>query len=104
MEEKMIYKVMAQKDGYTITAQTEQLKFDDAIQAATLLISRETDLRPFVLIPVSTKKRWQEGTINFCPRCGANLKDYELDTYADFECSSCDASVKVTVMGVSDDD
>jgi hypothetical protein len=101
-EEKMMYRIIAQKKGITITAETSNdVDFEEAknIGFAEVLngVDKAVQFEPFVVLPVTTKERWEEKTINFCPRCGANLKDYELEQYANFDCYECDTSMDVHI-------
>jgi len=57
---------------------------------------------PFVITPITTKERYNLKTINFCPRCGANLHDCELEQSENFDCPECEASMEVTIFSWED--
>ena len=106
-EEKQIYKILAQKDGVTLTANTHEVTYDEAQKIANKFISeihKDITFEPFVVLPVTTKERWDSGFINFCPRCGASLQDEELEQYADVYCHECDASMGIQVFDICDAD
>lgn len=108
-EEKQLYKIIAQKEGITITATTsEDVTFDEAknIAITSVLggVDKLIEFEPMVLIPITTKERWEYGTINFCPRCGTSLQDEELERYADVYCHECNASMEIQIFDVGDDD
>lgn len=107
--EKYMYRIIAQKTGITITAETSNdVTFDEAktIGIADVLggVDKLVNFEPFVVLPITTKERWDEGTINFCPRCGKNLGDYGLETYGNFDCDSCGASMEVQIHRFSVDE
>ncbi|WP_096199494.1 transposase [Bacillus sp. FJAT-45350] len=101
-DEKYIHRIIAQKEGITITAETSnEVTFEEAKNTAIAEVLGGVDkvvsFQPFVVIPLTTKERWDDKTINFCPRCGSNLKDYELEQAASFECLECDTSMDVHI-------
>ncbi|MEK5394100.1 hypothetical protein NSQ59_27750 [Margalitia sp. FSL K6-0131] len=107
-EEKMIYRIVAHKEGITITAETQNdVTFDEAKKIAITdvlgMTNKTIQYEPFVVLPVTTKERWEAKTINFCPRCGANLKDYELEESANFECYECDTSMDIHIHNWMED-
>ncbi|MEK4883456.1 hypothetical protein NST81_01825 [Bacillus sp. FSL W8-0223] len=101
-EEKFIYRIIAQKKGITITAETaNEMTMEEAKQTAIADvlggIDKAIKFEPFVVVPIATKERWDRKCINFCPRCGANLKDYELEQSERFECFECGTSMDVHI-------
>lgn len=108
LEEKMIYRLLAQKEGITITAETKEMTMEEAkataIAEVLVNVDKTLDFQPFVALPVTTQERWDAGCINFCPRCGTNLSDYELDEYANTDCHSCDASLDIHVQVYDSDE
>lgn len=106
-DEKLMYKIIAQKEGITITAETNELTFDEAKKVAIAEVLLETDkavsYQPFVLLPMTTNERWNERCINFCPRCGANLHEQELGNSEFFDCYDCDSSIEVTIHYYEED-
>lgn len=101
-EEKYIHRIIAQKEGITITAETSNdVTYDEAKQTAIAEVLGGVDkvvgFQPFVVIPLTTKERWEDKTINFCPRCGTNISDQELEQYATFDCFNCDTSIDVQI-------
>lgn len=100
-EEKKIYKIIAQKEGITITAETHETTLEEvtetAIEEVLGGVDKAVDFRPFVALPVTTKERWDAGYINYCPRCGANISEYDLGEYANTDCYECNASLDINV-------
>ena len=101
-DKKVVYRILGQRDGVTMTAETSnELTFDEAKEVAIdgLFggVNNLIGLQPFVLMPITTKERWSEGSINFCPRCGTNVTDYELEQFGSFECHTCNAQVGVQI-------
>ena len=100
-EEKSIYRIIAQKEGITIKAETSRdVTFEEAKRTAVEVIGggdEAVNFQPFIAIPITTKERWEDKSINFCPRCGSNLKDYELEQSASFDCYECDTSMDVNI-------
>ncbi len=97
-EEKCIHKVVAQKEGITITAITgSDVTFEEAKSIAKKEVLNGDDYQPFVVLPITTQERWDDKAINFCPRCGSNLKDYQLEQYASFDCYECDTSMDIRI-------
>jgi hypothetical protein len=101
-EEKMKYRIIAQTKendhGLTLTGTTDDLTYDQAIKAGKVLLSRPMDCYTnFVVQPITTSERWKEGTINYCPRCGANLHEYDLSNSEYFDCFECDSTIEVNI-------
>lgn len=107
-EEKMIYRIIAQKEGITITAETKEMTFEDAKKTAIaevlVGVDKSLEFNPFVALPVTTQERWEAGYINFCPRCGANISEYELEEYANMDCFTCDASLDIQIHSYGTDE
>ena len=102
-EEKQIYKILAQKEGVTLTANTHEVTYDEAQKIADKFINsihKDVKFETFVVLPMTTKERYDSGFINFCPRCGANLQDEEFENYADFVCFECDATIQIHIYEV----
>lgn len=102
-EEKMIYRIVAQREHMTITADTvEELTMDEAEKTAIANVlggvNALVGLKPFVALPITTKERWDAGKMNFCPRCGTNLSDCDLEETAYTDCSNCDVSLEVHIQ------
>ena len=98
-EGKMLYRIIGQKAGVTITAETKNdLTFEEAKGIATNeVLGKIEELQPFVVLPITTQERWHNHSINFCPRCGANLKDDDLENSDFFNCFECNSSVEVHI-------
>ncbi|MBX9972528.1 hypothetical protein [Cytobacillus firmus] len=108
-EDKMLHRIIAQKKGITITAETKNdVTLEDAKEIAIYEVLGGVDeilkFEPMVVLPITTKERWEEGTINFCPRWGTNLQEYDLQQYANFDCDSCSASMEVQINHFSLDE
>ncbi|QST02498.1 zf-TFIIB domain-containing protein (plasmid) [Pontibacillus sp. ALD_SL1] len=101
-KDTMLHRMFAQNGGITISAQTkEELTFGEAKKMAESELFPEnvdpSGFQPFVVLPLATKERWENRSINFCPRCGSSLKDYELDSSASFTCYECDTSMSIAI-------
>ena len=108
-EENQMYRVLEQKEGITITAETSiDLSFEEVKKTAIVNvlggIDKAVKFQPFVVLPITTKERWEDGSINFCPRCGKNLAEQELERYATFDCYECKASMEVQVHTFDNED
>jgi protein-arginine kinase activator protein McsA len=108
-EEKMIYRIKAQSKGHTVTITAETSKEvtqEEAIKIAktSVLVGTNLDYAPFLVEPLCTEEQWEEGHINFCPRCGKNIADMDLGTMGLFECMECGAYVDVNIMEVQEDE
>ncbi|HLI46805.1 MAG TPA: zf-TFIIB domain-containing protein [Geobacterales bacterium] len=108
-EEKMMYRIIAQtkesNHGLTLTGATGDVTYDQAIKVAQFLLSQPMDAYTnFVVQPITTKERWKAGTINYCPRCGANLHDYELSESEYFDCYECNSSLEINISVFDSDD
>lgn len=112
-EEKMMYRIIAQtkenNNGITITAETKtDVTHEEAIEIAKkdvlfkgVLEERYT---PFIVQPITTTERWKEGAINFCPRCGKSLHEYELSDSESFDCYECNANIDVNINVYDDEE
>lgn len=101
-EEKKMYKIIAQKEGITITAETNgDITFEEAKKTAITEVlngaDRAVTFQPYVVLPITTKERWDNHSINFCPRCGANIQDHELENSDFFDCYECDSTVEIHI-------
>lgn len=101
-EENQMYRILAQKEGITITAETSNnVTFEEAKKTAIAEvlggIDKVVNFQPFVVLPISTKERWENHSINFCPRCGTNIQDHELENTDFFDCYECNASIHVHI-------
>jgi hypothetical protein len=106
-EEKMLYKIVGQKQGITITCETsDDVTYEEARNIAVKEVlgglTKALSFNPFVLLPITTKERWEDKTINFCPRCGENLHEYDLEQSDRFDCHSCDTSMEVHIHSFGD--
>lgn len=100
----MYYRTIAQsKDGLTITAHTkvastlEQAEAD--VEKYVLPKNLQGNLKSYVTLPVATEESWNEGHINFCPRCGTRL-EYIEDANFCGECDECHAEIEVYVRAM----
>lgn len=98
--EKQLYRIYAQKEGITMIGHTDEITQEEITKAATNLLmtalDEKLDMQPFVVLPITTKERFDTGCINFCPRCGNNIAEYELEQNEDFDCFHCEASLSVS--------
>lgn len=101
-EEKKIYRIIAQKEGITITAESKEMTMKEATETAIAEVlggvHKALNFQPFIAVPVTTQERWDAGYINFCPRCGANISEYELEEYANTDCFECDTSLDIHIQ------
>lgn len=107
-KDKQMYRVFAQKEGITITAETSESTFEEVKETAVVNVlggvDRMVEFQPYVIVPITTKERWKNGFINFCPRCGANVADQEHENYAFFDCFDCNSSMEVQIHHNEDDE
>lgn len=101
-QEKYMHRIIAQKEGITITAETHEMTTEEAKKTAVANvlngIDKAVDFQPFVVLPIATQERWDDKCINFCPRCGDSLMEYELEQYESFDCDRCEASIEITIF------
>lgn len=101
-EEKKLHRIIAQKEGITITATTSHdmtIKEVEESAVASVLggVDEQVNFKHFIVLPITTEERWNEGAINFCPRCGSNISDFGLDNYTHSDCHDCGASFHVQI-------
>ncbi|MEJ8546602.1 hypothetical protein [Brevibacillus borstelensis] len=100
-----IYRIIAQTETLTITAQTKETTEDQAIADAKQHVLSPSVVeaggyQPFVILPICTEEQWKGGNINFCPRCGASLLDEDDDSINDslsLDCLECNASLDISI-------
>lgn len=101
-EEKYIHRIIAQKEGITITAETTVMNLEEAKKTAVAEVlcdvNKAVDFQPFVVLPIATQERWDDKCINFCPRCGNSLMDYELEQHESFDCDRCETSMEIKIF------
>lgn len=95
-EQKLIYRIIAQTDTITITAQTSKAVTEEAAYKDVPLVTANNTVERFIVFPVATQESWDNGHINFCPRCGTR-QEYIQDNYSRFECSECNAEVDCNI-------
>lgn len=69
--EKQLYRILAQKEGFTATIETKEITFEEAKEVAMKqikMIDEDLNFKPFVVLPITTQVRYETGCINFCPR------------------------------------
>lgn len=108
-ELNQIYRIIAQREGITVTADTSgDVSKAEAKEIAVKEVLMGADKVPsyqhFITLPITTQDRWDQGFINFCPRCGANISDHQHENYANFECHECDASIRARVFNFGEED
>lgn len=113
-DKKFIYQIKAQtkNNGITITAQTGiEVNHEEAARAAVedILSSKPLEDRysNFIVEPICTAEEWQDGIVSFCPRCGVNIRDYELGQGGNTDCMECGASFEAYIYSTNlegDDD
>jgi len=103
-DKKFIYQIKAQtkNNGITITAQTGiEVNHEEAIQAAIKDILSSKPLGDhysnFIVEPICTAEEWADGIVSFCPRCGANIRDYGLGQGDNTDCIECGASFEAYI-------
>lgn len=101
-EKKYLYRILAQTEGMTITAETKgEVTEAEAIADVKTSVLHEKVIeaggyRNFVALPICTKEEWKSGNVNFCPRCGKRLEDIE-DHFYSGECFECGADLDVSI-------
>lgn len=106
---EMLYRIKAQKadNSINITATTSNdVSLEEAIDIATkdVLVSPTESYRHFIVEPICTKEDWKEGVVSFCPRCGSNLKDYDLGKGGVFDCYECNTTIEANILGGHEED
>ncbi|CAG9613747.1 hypothetical protein BACCIP111899_02966 [Bacillus rhizoplanae] len=109
MKENMLYKIKAQKvdNSINITAETSNdVSLEEAIEIAKndVLLSPLNTYRNFIVEPIYTKEEWEEGTVSFCPRCGANTREYGIGQGGSFDCYECSTTLEAYVYHTHDED
>lgn len=102
---KQLFRIIAQTNGMTITAQTSKEMTEDEARKAALedVLSPTGKYNNHVIQPIGTLNGWKHGHINFCPRCGKFIGDHIGDSaeyvtdVQEFECPECDAEVFVEI-------
>ena len=110
-ETKSLYRVLAQTETITITAQTSvELTEAEAKETALkdVLIHPDKNIyQRFVVVPLCTKEQWKGGNVNFCPRCGSRLTEPDEDS-VDSEyygtCFNCEAELEINVHVYPDEE
>lgn len=105
MSKKQLYRIIAQTDGITITAETsKELTETEAREEAIKHVLLPTgNYNNHVLQPIGSLNGWKYGHINFCPRCGKNISEEMGDSseivnnMQEFECPECEAEVYVEI-------
>ena len=106
---KSLYRIIAQTDTITITANTDK----DVSEAEAQEAAKEVLVAPdmsvyhhFVALPLCTDEQWKGGNVNFCPRCGERLSEPDDDS-VDSEyrgmCFSCNAELEIDITVYDDD-
>ena len=110
-EVKSFYRILAQTDTITITAQTsKELSEKEAKEAAEKEVLLHPDKEVYhrvVAIPLCTKEQWKGGNVNFCPRCGERLTEPdEDDVTSEYygECYGCGAQLEINIRVHEDED
>jgi hypothetical protein len=106
--DKFLYRVTAQSKTDDLTQQVNffrGLTYEEVKEFA-----RNEDLfegpmeehyQNFVIEPICTEAEWQEGVINFCPRCGQNIAFMKIGRGDIFKCSHCQATVNCNIVAVA---
>ncbi len=109
-EVKSIYRILAQTETVTMNATTsKELTEKEAREVGekeVLAYHDKTIYQRFVAIPLCTKHQWEDGNVNFCPRCGerlAELNDDHADNWFDGECPQCEAQLEINIHVYSED-
>lgn len=105
MGQKQLYRIIAQTNELTITAETsKELTADEAREEAIKhVLSPTGKYNNHILQPIGTLNGWKHGHINFCPRCGKNISEEMGDSsdmvnnMQEFECPECEADIYVHI-------
>lgn len=107
-DEKQMYRIYAQKEGLTAKFDTNETTVKEIKETVVDIVlgdpEKSKEYQRYVVLPITTKERWEEGCINFCPRCGANISDYSLGNFAITDCFECDANIDVYVKVYDDNE
>ncbi|WAH35016.1 hypothetical protein [Alicyclobacillus dauci] len=102
-DEKLIYRIMAQTDTLTVSAETSiEVTADEVAEIASkdVLLGDGVRYKNFVALPICTKEQWDGGHVNFCPRCGNRLNEYDTDsveTQYNGDCFRCNSTIDVSI-------
>ncbi len=102
---KRLYRIIAQTNEMTITAETsKELTAKEARENALKhVLDPAGQYNNHIVQPISTLHGWKYGHINFCPRCGKNISEEMGDSsdfannVQEFECPECLAEVFVDI-------
>ena len=103
-EVKSLYRILAQTETATANATTSiELTEKEAREVGekeVLVYFDKNIYQRFVAIPLCTKHQWEDGNVNFCPRCGERLTEL-TDDHADNEyygeCPQCEAQLEISI-------
>ncbi len=103
---KLLYRIIAQTNELTITAETsKELTAEEAREEAIKhVLIPGGNYNNHILQPIGTLNGWKYGHINFCPRCGKNISEEMGDSseivnnVQEFECPECEAEVFVEII------
>lgn len=106
-----LYRIVAQTESITISAEISSDMTSDKARATAneYIMAPNGKYQPFILLPICTKFQWDNGQINFCPRCGKNICEsvggdcHEAVTeQLKFECPECNANISVHILSTSE--
>jgi DNA-directed RNA polymerase subunit RPC12/RpoP len=103
---KLLYRIMAQTDTMTVSADTAvELTLAEAREKTIKsVLNPDGQYNNHILQPIGTLNGWKYGHINFCPRCGKNISEEMGDSrdivnnYQQCDCPECDAEVMVHII------
>lgn len=103
---KKLYKIIVQTETITISAQTSNdVSWNEAAEIAQKDVLHGQNYRNFVALPVCTVEQWEGHNVNFCPRCGHNLAEYDDSVDNEFrsDCPNCYAELDITIYSGGDE-
>lgn len=99
-ETPMIYRTFAQTESITITAETKgavtMARAEIDVEDHVLPKHIQSDLKPWVTLPIATQESWDRGYVNFCPRCGKRIEDTDDNNWLG-DCFECGAELDIQI-------
>ena len=102
-EEKLLHRAFVQMtDGVTMVADTgvettEEQTRSVLEQSFHLSELDDKTFHRVIVLPITTKTRWEGHAINFCPRCGRNLTESQYHSYGRIRCMDCNIMADIEI-------
>ncbi|MGV3139428.1 hypothetical protein ACEF06_23730 [Brevibacillus agri] len=100
MDKTHVYRISSHIGGVIQTIRTNPVTWEQAEAIAIKHVPKLDETRHYVIQEICTADEWEEGAVNFCPRCGS--KPF-VDRFGDFDCD-CGATGNITMSLLSVDE